>query len=233
VLKLYQFPTAFGLPNASPFCMKLETYLRMAGLPFETVASLDMRRAPKGKMPWIDDGGTILGDSNLIIDYLKAKYGDPLDAWLSPAERAVALAFRRLIEENLYWVLLYSRWVDPSGWVHTRPAFFSGLPWPLRAIVPIVARRGLARQIWGQGIGRHGRDEIYAIGIADLSALAAFLGDKPWMMGEHPSVLDAVAYATLANILWAPVDSPLQRHLAGYALVATYCQRMRSIYYGA
>jgi hypothetical protein len=30
---LHQFYRSFGLPNASPFCMKLETYLRMAELP--------------------------------------------------------------------------------------------------------------------------------------------------------------------------------------------------------
>jgi hypothetical protein len=34
VIRLYQYAPAFGLPNASPFCMKLETYLRMAQLPF-------------------------------------------------------------------------------------------------------------------------------------------------------------------------------------------------------
>ncbi len=37
MLRVYQFAPAFGLPNASPFCMKLETWLRMAGLPFEPV----------------------------------------------------------------------------------------------------------------------------------------------------------------------------------------------------
>ena len=57
-IKLYQFPPALELPNASPFCMKLETYLRMAGLPFESVYTLNLRRAPKGKLPFINDGGT-------------------------------------------------------------------------------------------------------------------------------------------------------------------------------
>lgn len=32
MIKLHQLAPAFGLPNASPFCMKVETYLRMAGL---------------------------------------------------------------------------------------------------------------------------------------------------------------------------------------------------------
>ena len=53
MIKLYQFEPAFGLANASPFCMKLETYLRMAALPFEIpCASLrHLQKAPKGKMP--------------------------------------------------------------------------------------------------------------------------------------------------------------------------------------
>jgi hypothetical protein len=35
MIKVYQFEPAFGIPNASPFCFKLENYLRMAAIPFE------------------------------------------------------------------------------------------------------------------------------------------------------------------------------------------------------
>ena len=53
MIVLHQFKSFFGLPNASPFCMKLETYLRMAGLPFEIPAASvrAIGRAPKGKLP--------------------------------------------------------------------------------------------------------------------------------------------------------------------------------------
>lgn len=37
MIKLYQFSPAWGLPNPSPFCMKVETYLRMTGLPYEAI----------------------------------------------------------------------------------------------------------------------------------------------------------------------------------------------------
>ena len=125
MIKLYQFAPAFGLPNASPFCMKLETYLRMAALPFEAPPASMQRlmQAPKGKMPYIEDDGRLLADSSLIIDYLKQRYGDRLDAWLDAEQRAIALAFARLIEENLYWALLHTRWIDPAGWALTREAF--------------------------------------------------------------------------------------------------------------
>ena len=67
MIKVHQFAPAFGLPNASPFCMKLETYLRMAGLPFELVNDGNVIRAPKGKLPYIEDDGRVVADTNFII----------------------------------------------------------------------------------------------------------------------------------------------------------------------
>ena len=80
MIKLYQFAPAFGLPNASPFCMKVETYLRMAGLPHELVNDgLRVMKAPKGKLPFIDDDGVVVADSTFIIEHLQRRYGAPLD----------------------------------------------------------------------------------------------------------------------------------------------------------
>lgn len=33
MVTLYQPPGAWGIPSVSPFCVKLETWLRMAGVP--------------------------------------------------------------------------------------------------------------------------------------------------------------------------------------------------------
>ena len=232
MIKLFQFPPAFGLPNASPFCMKLETYLRMAGLPFELVNSSGaVMKAPKRKLPYIDDGGTVVADSSFVIDYLKGRYGDPLDAALSPPERAVATAFQRLIEENLYWAVVQIRWAEDTGWAKTRQAFFGAMPAPLRWFVPALARRGLLAELRGQGMGRHSAAEIHAIGCRDVTAIADFLADKPFMLGEQPTSLDATAHAFLANLLWAPFDSPIQRHAQTRPTLEAYCQRMKARYF--
>lgn len=34
-LRLFQFPRILGVPNLSPFCCKLETWLRIAGIPYD------------------------------------------------------------------------------------------------------------------------------------------------------------------------------------------------------
>ncbi len=234
MITLYQFDPAFGLPNASPFCLKLETWLRMAGLPYQApeMRLSALGKAPKGKMPYIVDGDTTIADSAFIIDYLKATYGDPLDGWLSPLLRAQALAFQRLLEENLYWAVVYTRWCVPEGWQLTRDAFFGKLPLPLRWMVPPLARRGIRQELHGHGMGRHGEAEIYAIGQRDITALADFLGDKAYFLGDAPSTLDATAYAFLANLLWVPVESPLKVHARQFPSLEAYCRRMRDRYFG-
>jgi len=232
MIRLYQFRPAFGLPNASPFCMKVENYLRMAGLAFECPHGADVRRAPKGKMPYIEDEGMVVSDSSFIIDHLKRKYGDPLDLHLGASDRAAALAVQRLFEENLYWAVLHFRWIEEAGWALTRAAFFDWMRAPLNWIVPVIARRIVTKELHGHGMGRHTREEIVAIGIKDLTAAADFLGDKPYFMGARPSSLDATAYAFLANILWIPLETPLKSWALKSPQLEAYCRRMKTRYYG-
>jgi glutathione S-transferase len=89
----------------------------------------------------------------------------------------------------------------------------------------------MRKQLHGHGMGRHREADIYAIGQRDITALADFLGDKPYFLGETPCSLDATAYAFLANLLWVPVESPLKQHARQYPQLEAYCQRMRSRYY--
>ena len=91
MIQLYGFTPVWGLPDCSPFVTKVDAYLRLAKLPFETVpfSAQAFAAAPKGKYPCIADGNERIADSNFIIAYLKRKYGDPLDAALSPVEHAL------------------------------------------------------------------------------------------------------------------------------------------------
>ena len=231
MIKLYQFAPAFGLPNASSFCLKLETYLWMVEIPFESVYSIEMGKAPKGKMPYIIDGDLKIGDSNLIIDYLKQTYGDRLDAHLTASERAISQAMRRLIEENLYWAMVHNRWIEPKNWEITKEVLFKEFPPILKAIVPILARKDTQKQLQGHGMGKHSSAEIYAIGIADLVALSDFLSDQQFFFGDEPTSLDAAAYGILANILGTPFDSPLKDKAQQLNNIVAYRDRVRARYY--
>ncbi len=232
MIRLYQFAPAFGLPNASPFCMKVETWLRMSGLPFELDNRGLLPKAPKGKMPFIDDDGELIGDSALILRHLQRKHGVNLDAPLDDAQRAVATAFERLFSEHLYWAAIYTRWIEPKGFEMTKQAFFGAMGQPMRSLVPILARRAMKKQLWGHGMGRHTPEQIMALGAEDIDAVAAYLGDKPFFMGDAPCSIDATVYAFLANVLWVPLESPLKAQADRHANLDAYCQRMKARYYG-
>jgi len=77
-IKLFQFPRMFGIPNLSPFCCKLETWLRITRVPYEVVDTPDPRKGPKGKLPFIEDAGMRIADSSRIVDHLvKTREVDP------------------------------------------------------------------------------------------------------------------------------------------------------------
>ncbi len=232
-LIVHQLPGAWGLPSISPFCLKLDAHLRLVGLPFRTVVDATPFKGPKGKLPWIEHDGRRIGDSGLIVEYLEQRLGCDADAGLSPSDRAVARALRRLIEENLYWTMVYDRWMVAEHWHRFRDVVLGALPVPVRRVVGPVARRGVWRQLRGHGIGLHARDEIYAIGRGDIRAVAEFLGDKPFLMGEAASSIDAVAYGFLANIARPPIESPLKRELLERPNLVRFLERIEASWFAA
>ncbi|MDO9189188.1 MAG: glutathione S-transferase N-terminal domain-containing protein, partial [Sulfurimicrobium sp.] len=66
MIELHQFRPFWGLPNASPFCMKAETYLRYRRIPYKVVPS-GPRKSPTGKIPFIVEEGRSITDSEAII----------------------------------------------------------------------------------------------------------------------------------------------------------------------
>lgn len=231
MIKLYQFPPIWSLPNASPFCMKLETYLRMVQLPFEIVSVSNPGKSPKGKLPCINDEGHKISDSGFIIEYLQQKYGNPLDSYLSLEQKALSLTIRRLLEEHVYWVIVYSRWLDSRYWPITQEAFFGHLKQPLRGVLSLLVHRKIQRALYQQGIGRHNTAEIYQLGLDDLHALSCLLKPTAFVLGKEPTSIDACVYSFLANILEAPIPSPLQAYVKSQVLFIEYCQQMKQRFY--
>jgi glutathione S-transferase len=234
MIRLFIFPPLLrGTPNPGPFCVKLETALRLAKVPYETVHVQQPQLGPKGKVPFAEIDGERMGDSTLIMERLKERHGIDLDAALSPRERAQSHALQRMIEERLYFVLVYSRWMEPDNWPKLKALFFARLPLPLRLIMPRMARKSVRNSIMLQGTGRHTREEIYAFGARDLAAMSEILGDKPFFFGASPSLADASAFGLLASIIGPDIESPLKTAALGHANLVAYCERMGELFANA
>ena len=81
MIKVHRFGPALGLPDASPFVMKVETYLRMTGQAYEPV-NADVRKAPRAQLPFVEVDGKVIPDSTATVDHLEGRRADKLDAHL-------------------------------------------------------------------------------------------------------------------------------------------------------
>jgi glutathione S-transferase len=190
VITLYTFGPAFGLPDPSPFVTKAEVLLKMAGLPYKTDTA-GFNKAPKGKLPYIDDDGTIVRFTFVRIRGPEAsrrfRPGPVAD------ERGVAWAFEKMCEYHLYWASLHARWMDDANFDAGPRKFFAGVPAPIRPLVVAMVRRQVRRNLWGHGLGRHSKEEIEQLAARSINAIADFLADKPYLMGQTPCGAGATA----------------------------------------
>lgn len=230
MIELHQFRPFWGLPNASPFCMKAETYLRFRGIPFRAVPS-GPRRSPTGQIPFVVDAGRLIPDSETIIRHYEAQQATHLDDGLTAAERATAFFVRELVEERLYWQITFMRWGDPAGWAVFKPDLVKYLPRFMRGPLLFIIRRTLLRQMRRRGLSPADPAAAYAPGQRLLDALADLLGERSFFLGETPRTLDMSLYAFLANILDQPHGNALQAHGRTLANLVAYCARMKALCY--
>lgn len=224
---LHQPPTrAWGTPNLSPFCIKLETYLRIAEIPYKP-GKFVRGDAPKGKVPYIRLDGKLMGDSQLIIEELEkrlAKEGKPgLDTGMSAHDAALARIMRRALEEAFYFIGVYMRWHDDDGYAEMAKEFKKFVP---GFVLPLV-RRAQNKKLEAQGTGRHSRDEIMAMGIGDMDAISELLGDKPFLLGDKPRSVDCTLFAFMEAVLPFPVDNPIKKRVGEHANLVAFRKRIR------
>ena len=227
----HHLPGAWGLASVSPFCLKLDAFLRMTGIDHDAVTATTPFGGPKGKAPWIEHEGRKIGDSSFIIHYLKETFRVDPDARLNEAQTGYALAIQRMVEENLYWAMVYDRWARPENWPILKATVLGGIPAPVRAIMAPFARRGVLKQLKGHGMGIHSAEEIVASGKRDIAALAAILNEEDWFFGDTPTETDAVVYSLLANIHDVGFHSPLKSAIAAHENLTAFLVRFRQHFY--
>jgi glutathione S-transferase len=229
-IKLFQFPRLFGIPNLSPFCCKLETWLRIAGLPYEVVDTPNPRKGPKGKLPFIEEGGVRIPDTSRIIEHLAKTRGVDPDAHLDPGQRALALLVQRTLEEHYAFVLAYTHLVSDEGMRHAG-ARFASLPALARPLVARLLRWNVKSILWKQGMLRHSPDEIVEAAVRDWQAVLAFKSAGPFFFGDRPSGTDAIVFGALAPTVLTPIETPIRDFLRAQPGCLAYAEAMLARFY--
>ncbi|XP_057326268.1 failed axon connections [Microplitis mediator] len=211
---LYQFSRTPVIPSMSPYCLKVETWLRLNDVKYENVDHKVKFRSKKGQLPFVELDGTEIPDSTIIIRELSQKFHKDLDANLTNEQRIISHAMISMIENHLVWVVTSWRAKNTDATlkgyrVNLQNALGSRLPNGILALLfKISYSRKCAKKVKAQGLGVHTNEEITQFGCDDLKALSELLADKPFFFGDEPTTLDVVAFAHLAQILYIEKSVP-------------------------
>jgi len=197
MITLFQPNSLFGLPNVSPFCLKLEAFMHWQSIDFKKKLAIP-NQGPFRKVPFINYKNTRIGDSSFIIDLLikdnNISYGSHLD--LSKGH-----AFSRMMEEHTYWAIVYFRWMDKNTWPKLKDAFFAGIPFFVHPFIVRSARNQAKSALNGQGMGRLSEDLILKRVNKDLNALNDVISQQPFICGEKMTHYDLSIWAILSQFM--------------------------------
>jgi glutathione S-transferase len=230
MITLFAFGPMFGLADASPFVSKAHLLLRFAKLPYETnLKGFD--RAPKKKLPYLNDDGQVVCDSTFIRLHIEQKYRFDFDLGLNQEQRGLAWAIEKMLDDHFYFTIVHARWANDQNFALGPANFFNAVPAPLRWLIKRVIRGKVVNGLKAQGIGRHNDSEIALLAGKCLAALAAILADKTYFMGETPSGCDASAYAFISSALCPLFDTPIRNAAESHTNLVRYVARMNALYF--
>lgn len=230
MLTLYSYPTLFGVADNNAYGLKVFAFLKLAGVPFRHEHIFDASAAPRGQLPYINDDGETVGDSETIIAHLIRKHRLTIDAALNAEQRETNLLLTRMFDD-LYWVMSYSRWQDERFWPAFRDALLREHPRLTEGDL-LKAREFNAKRYYFQGIGRFTPDAAMARGLADLGVLASRIPASGYLHGEMPTSIDAAIYGFIANIYFYEIDTPLKQFVVAHENIVRHCKAIHAMVNG-
>ena len=228
---LHQYPRGRSVPSYSPACLKLETFLRMSGIPYENRFGIEMSK--KGKLPFITYEGEEVADSNLVIPFLCEKFKLCLDDHLEKSDEGIGHAVCRMIEEHFYFILIQNRWLEQSEVV--KKCMFGNVPDLIARFVMYRIKGSIENCVYLQGVGRHDYEERMCLAFKDLDSLCAIVGEKKFLLGSaKPSIADCTVFATLCQLLFTEFSGDLYERVqkdVKYQVLRDYTERMKKRYW--
>lgn len=89
----------------------------------------------------------------------------------------------------------------------------------------------MRKTFWLRGFGRHSDAERDDLARRDIDALAALLGNKPYLFGERPVGADATAFGFVANALCPLFATAMRKAAENHRTLVSYRDRMMNRFY--
>lgn len=256
VVRLYQPTNGYYLNHGSlsPFCLKLEAFLKFAQIPYESINKMG-QNSPTGKVPYIEHDGQLIADSSDIIQYLEnclvesqgllsnRSIGQTYlpTSQLSKDQVSRGHLLQMTLENHFYFVIVYQRWLHNEE----NYQLYSGILFENASVVRWAAQKPfknylkgmLWNQVYSQGIARHSIEKIVQAGYADLDAIASMVPtDQKYLFSDTLlTSYDATLYGFLCNTIYGPNlkdDLGVKKYIGdNHPHLIDYVERIRDEYF--
>jgi len=230
VVYLYQFHRSPTVPNLSPFCVKIETWLRVHKLAHEVIGSY-FNRSQNGLVPFVEINGRQIADSQLILFELQKHFG--IKEAESPGRVGISRIVDRMIEGSTFYALQYTRICKNTAQFLEKRNFGREIPAILRTMAVPYFRNRLKTRIDSQGYGKFAEVDVEEILRRDIAALDSLLGDnKFYGGGDQPCTADVTVFGHLATCEYIAMDQPVKALIGReFPRVKAHIERMRKTFW--
>jgi len=229
MITLYGMHPAGGLRQISPFVAKVEMALRYLKADYknESVGLFKINRmSPNGKVPWIKIDDFELGESDAIIEHLVQMFDSDLLESLSSDDQILGTALKRLTEKNLYWYMVWSKWMTAESREEIIECFFPHYPKFARKLGSNYAIRLHTSFSKVHGIGGLTEAAREAEATTDLLTLSNQLEKNDFLLGQDITVFDFSIASMLASILFHIPKTWLTDLAEDYPIFPAYLRRV-------
>lgn len=194
-------------PSVLPHCLKVEAFLRLNRIPYMVHFRDNADDSPNRQLPFIVYNGTVVADSQLILQYLtESLYLGHADETLSAAEHAKGRMLRHVVETSLNYGLNRTTLVGSPKYM----AHMFSKEYNLSSVKATVLVRNMRRStmkvLEATGYAALSQEQYEAQFLRDLQGLEVVLQETPFLLGDHPTSYDCSAYA------WLQIASEIGAH---------------------
>lgn len=229
VVYLAQFPCVPYIRSISPFCLKLETWLRMHKIRYESVYTLKF--GPKGQIPYVEFNGEQIPDSAIIIDKLSKHFNVNDNDGIDKEQLAFAHSMSVMVENRTAIAGFFWRY-GRNMKLFVNALCLNTYPAKSLKFWTFFQPMGTRFKTVCHGLGKHEDQEIAEFSFQDLKAISDALGDKLFFLGATPKQVDCVLFGNLVQFIYNPLPFPQKEFISRECKnLGPYVDRLRDHFF--
>jgi len=159
---------------------------------------------------------------------LETKYNIDYSGGYDAGRLALAWAIERMLEEHLYFLSVYERWLVDENFEKGPRQFFNMAPAPIRPILRVVIRGKVRKMLKAQGLGRHTAAERLE---GDVDSVVTLLGNNTYLLGDKICGADASVFGSLYSASSSFFKTELGAYIRSQPKIMAYLERMRTRFF--